>query len=358
MKLSLKKITARIPKRLRTKKAVFVAIAVLIAMNILTRGAKDTKQIRLASAQVKTISSTVSASGIVKSESESILKFASSGKIAWISIKEGDKISAGNAIATLDKTKLEADLRISQQEVNETDAILSQIYDEQKKQKAAENFDQKIKRTTAESNKNQAYDALKKAEENLQNATIYAPFSGTITKLDAVIGDEVTQTTEIGEIADLENIVFTGEVNETDIGKVKAGQKSTISLDAFPDEQIESKVKSLGSKAITTSAGATAFEVKFELKNDKDYLLGMNGEADITTSQKNNILTIPLEALADDNHVWVLENGKYLQKEIKTGIESDVEAEVLENLNENDQVVTSGFSELAKKSLLEKILRR
>jgi len=358
MKFNLGKIRDRIPKALKTKKTAAAIVLILIGFIILTRGSANTKQIKLSNAQIKTLTTSVSASGIVKSESETTLKFATSGKIAWIGVKEGDKVSKGKAITSLDREKFEIALRQAQQDLLAADATLTQVYDDLKKFPQPENFDQKIKRTNAESAKNKAYDEVKEAEENLRNTTIYAPFAGTITSLDIVVGDEIPITTQIGEIADLETLVFAGEVDETDIGKVARAQKSKIILDAFPNEEIETSVKSIGSRAITTSAGATAYEIKFDLSNDKNYLLGMNGEAEIIISENENVLTIPLEAVVDEKFVWIKENGTYTKIEIKTGTESDTEIEVINNLKENDQVITSGFSELTKKSLLEKILRR
>ncbi|MBI2327637.1 efflux RND transporter periplasmic adaptor subunit [Candidatus Curtissbacteria bacterium] len=358
MNTSYKKLASKVPKKLRTRKTIVFVIAAILAFNILTRGSADTKQIKLASAQTKTLTSTVSASGVVKSSSQATLKFSNSGKIAAIYVKEGDFVKKYQKIASLDVVKLEADVRQAEQEVVATDAILSQVYDEQKKQTAAENFDQKIRRTTAETNKNQAYDNLQKTQKALLDATIHAPFSGTIATLNVVVGEEVAATTEVGMLVDLENIVFVSEVDETDVAKTQKNQKATVTLDAFENEQIETSVKKIGAAAVTTSAGATAYEIEFDLPKTHPFRLGMNGEAEIVTQKAENVLTIPVEALADPKYVWVKENSHYIKKEIETGVQSDIEIEIAEGLTEGETVVTSGFSELNKKSLLDRILRR
>ena len=156
MKFPSKKIFSFVPKRLRHKKFLLALLPLIVFWVVINRGGADTKQIKSVAAEKKTIESQVTASGTVKSASQTVLHFPTGGKIAWVNVTEGQYVWPGTAIASLDATQLAASVRQAEQDVVAADAVLSQVYDEQKKQTAAENFDQKIRRTNAEKAKNQA----------------------------------------------------------------------------------------------------------------------------------------------------------------------------------------------------------
>ena len=82
--------------------------------------------------------------------------------------------------------------------------------------------------------------------------------------------------------------------------------------------------------------------VKFNLTNDTDlsYRLGMNGEVIITTNQKEAVLTVPIEAVSN-NQIQLVEANQITQQTVVTGIESDTEVEIISGLTA-DQLVVIG----------------
>lgn len=322
-----------------------------------TRGGADASKIKSTTVEEKSITSQVSASGIVKSDEQVDLKFPAVGKIVWVGVEEGDFVTKGQAIAQLDKEGFEIALRKAQQDVVAADAALEQAYDSLNDDNNVESFADKVSRTAAEKTKNQAFDNLKQAEKNLRESTLYAPFSGTLTSLSIAAGQELLITTIVGQIANLTDIVFLAEVDETQIGKIEVGQQAEITLDAF-DDTINSSVSKIANSSITTSTGATGFETTLNLPDEEKFRLGMNGEALITTQRSPKTLVVPIEALVDGNFVYLKTNGVYEKTEVQTGIESDFEIEITKGLKENDQILISGFEEIDKKSTLDRILRR
>ena len=369
MKFWKKKLAKiRLPKH-PNEKLILALLVILLGIFLLTRGAQGPDQIQTTRVQKKTITSEISASGSVKSQTSSTLKFASSGKIAWIGVEEGDYVRRNQAIASLEKEPFLVNLRRAQQDVNAADAILSQVYDEQKKQTAAENFDQKIRRTNAETAKNKAYDAMIKAEFDLAHSIIYSPQAGIITNLRFIVGEEVGPSSEIVQVHDLKKLKFVAEVDETDIAKVQVGQGVKITLDAYPDQTIDTTVGEILPVATTTETGATIFKITARVPDENTYIgaqrqyklsyyIGMNGQAQIIVEEKTNALVIPIDAITDDKYVRVKVAPTYVQKEIKTGIQSDNEIEIIEGLLEEEEVVTSGFEESQRRSLFQRILGR
>lgn len=339
------------------KKFILLFLVVGIIIYILVQRTTNAPEIKTAAAQKQNIKSTVVASGSVKAKDSANLTFSTSGKIAWIGVKEGNAVYKGQAIASLDREKFEIALRQAQQEVVATDAALQKVYDGLPKDKV-ESFSDKVNRTAAEAKKNQAFDALKEAERLLRGSTIYSPIGGTITEINVVAGQEVQTTTIIGVVADLSTKKFVSEVDETDIGKIEDKQKAQITLDAFPGEIFKSETEQIAQHSTTTSTGATAFGVKFILNDQSNIRIGMNGEAEIIIEEKENALTVPTEALLDEKYLYVKTITGYEKRGIEKGIESDFEVEITSNLTEGEEVVISPSESIGSKNWLQKLLFR
>lgn len=347
-------------KKLLGKKR-YIVLALLAAFLVFffaNRGAADLSQIKTANVQKRDIKSEVIASGKVASQSESSPHFAVAGRVVWVGVKKGDYIKRGQAIASLDKEEFEIAIRQAAQDVWAAEAEQVKAYDDIKNNGSDETYEDRVKRTNAEAKKNKAVDAQKAAERNLKDTVLTSPIAGTVIDLPVKAGQEILLTTDIAKIADIDNPVFKAEVDETDIGIVSPGQKGTLNLDAFPDKEIPTAVTAIGQTAITTTTGATAFEVELSLDTSANYLSGMNGEAAVVTEEKSQVLAVPQEAIVDDKYVWVKIGNIYEKKEVTLGISSDSDIEIVAGTEENSQVVTSGFDQIGKRSLLQKILRK
>ncbi len=355
MKISVPKVLKLkfLPKKLRSKKLLAAVPLVILIAFIGMRGGPDKSKIKTTTVSQKTIQSEVSASGSIKPKTSASLKFEVSGKVAGLNFKEGDYVYQGQVIGYLNAEKYRAALRQTQQDVVAADAVLLATYDDLSKASGAETFQNKIKRTAAEAVKNKAFDAMRMAEENLAQTTLIAPLSGTLTSLKIVSGEEVIAGSEVGKIADTGNINFIGEVDETEIPKVKIGQEASIKLDAY-NEPVKTTVTRIGAQSITTSTGATAYEVTLPIAGAK-YLLGMSGEARIVSGEAADALAIPNEAVVDDKYVWVKNNGGFSKKGIKKGLEADFEVQVADGLSKGQMILVSGAEEINKKSLFQKI---
>lgn len=347
----------KIPKKLRSFRAFFILLLVCAVLFFGFRGGQDKSQFKMATVERKSIESKTTASGSIKSEQQAPLKFLVSGKLAWLNIKEGDKVQKWQGLAGIENEKYSAALRQAKQNFNQAAAVLSQVQDDLRKFSPPENFDQKIKRTNAETAQNLAYDSIRAAEEDLAHTTLTAPFSGTITSLKVTNGETVTTGVAIGEIADLSQKRFIAEVDETEVGNVKMGQNAKIKLDAFEGETLDTILTKISQSSTVTSTGATAYLLTFEIPNDEKFRLGMNGEAEVIVDRAENVLAIPSDAIVDDKYVWVKTGDKLEKNEVELGIESDTESEVRSGISENSQILTAGFDQIGKKNLFQKLLR-
>ena len=349
-------IYQKIPKILRSKKVLLALAIVIIFAFIGTRGGADMGKIKTAQVEQKNIASEIVTAGKISSQSESTIHPAVNGKVVWVPVKEGDFVKKGQAIASLDKEKYEIALRQTEQDVVAFDAELEKLYDGRRNKTSIESYDEKIERTALEAAKNKAYDEWLEAKRNLKDTVITSPFAGTVIEVNVHPGEEIFYTTAIAKIADIENLNFTAELDDTDVGQIKEGQKTIVTLDAFPDEEILSQVESVSFVSNVTSSGSDVFEVKFNLEQEEDYRIGMNGESRIIIQEKEDVLAVPVEAIFDENFVHVKTNGEFVKREVEKGIESDSEVEIVSGLSKDETVVIAGLEEIGKKTHFFKIL--
>lgn len=341
-------------KKLINKKVIIAALILLIVFFIGSRGAQNSKNIKTAKVENKTIEQTISASGTVHSQNEAALHFATSGKLAYINAKQGDKVKKYQLIAKLDTAQLQKTLKKSLNlYLNERND-----FEDTKDSQESQIITDALKRI-AEKSQNDLNNTVIDVEIQdlaLQYSNLYSPIDGyVVDNPQALSGQNVLFTDTIATIADLDNIKFIGEVDESDIGKVLTGQAANITLDAFEEKSIDSKVDIIGQKAITTSTGSTAFQAFFNLENNQNLRIGMNGTAQIEVNKAENANSVPLEAIIDDKYVYVKSGKKFVKKEIEKGIESDTDVEIKSGLSEGDIILTSGVDELKKGSIFQKI---
>lgn len=343
-------------KLLLTRKVLFTIAILLIFYFLLLRGGADKSKIKVTNVERNKITSDVSGSGVVTVVGSAKLRFPVAGKVVSVPVKEGDFVKKGQIIATLDRERFEIALRQVKQDIAVADAELEKIYDSTKDDDS-ESFDEKIVRTTAEAKKNKAFDNMKAVERNLRDSVLVAPIAGKVVFLEVQAQEEVFATDEIATIVDDKTgNEFEADVDETEISKVQVGQKVKINLDAFENDEIESEVISIGEVSTVTSTGATAYKVRMNFPGEDKFKIGMNGEARIISEEVFDALILSYDALIDDDFVWVRQGESFEKVKVTRGLESDLDFEVKEGLNEGMEVVIAGFDEIGKQSRLDKLL--
>lgn len=210
------------------------------------------------------------------------------------------------------------------------------------------------------------------AEEILEKATIVAPVDGILLFNSATAslgaglsgfgaaaspaaselgpGSSVSPASAPFTIVSFETLRFTALVDETDVVSVRPGMRAAIQLDGLPDEEFTAEVSVVGIEAVTTPTGGTAFPVEIEfLSRGLPVLLGMNGSVEIAIETVGNVVTIPVEALLEEegvDHVFVVDDGRARRAQIEVGRFTDTRIEIRSGLEEGDRVIVSGVGEL------------
>jgi HlyD family secretion protein len=230
----------------------------------------------------------------------------------------------------------------------------------------------------------QARASLKQARDDLSKTTIYAPMSGTVSALNKEEGEIALgsqfQADVILVVADLSEMEAQVNVDENDIASIRTGQAAEIQADALPGQTLQGKVAEIGSSANTSAQGSTEQKTEFEIKvgitnPPKTLRPGMTASADIVTNTNPRALSVPLQSVAlrtvdqlvkkgekrkdaearfkadRDGFVevvFVIEGGKAVARQVKTGIQSDELIEILDGLKEGEEVVTGSYRAISK----------
>ena len=178
--------------------------------------------------------------------------------------------------------------------------------------------------------------------EKIGDYTILAPMDGIVLRRDG----------EIGEIAEAGQILFrvgvplplqvVAEVNEEDIPRVALQQTVLFRTDAFPDRQLEGRVREITPMGDVV---AKTYRIKIALPDDTPLKPGMSVEANIVTREQPNALLVPADAL-QGNAVFTLDGGHARKRAIKIGIRGTRAVEVLSGLKEGERVVAPAPTDL------------
>lgn len=283
----------------------------------------------------------VSASGIVSGKDSVSLHFKAGGKLSYIKVNVDDTVSKGEVIAGLDTQDLEIALRIAQSNFRDKKAAADKVHDDLNGV-VAESFTQRQTRTTAEVAQDNAYDNLLAAQRAFQDAVITSPIDGLVVAVNPVSGQIVSASDVIAQVIDFSQIVFTADIDESDISKISLGQNAEITLNTYGDKVFKGSVIEITPQTHTTSSGATVVTVKASI-NDPNVaqISGLNGQVNIITAEKDQVLSIPLDAVRNNDTVFIKTQNGIKPRRVLTGFKTDSDVEITDGLQEGDQVVVN-----------------
>ena len=396
---------------------------------VLGGGDKGT-EVEIAEASVRTITQLVTASGKVQPETEVVISPDVSGEIIELTVKEGDHVERGMLLARIkpdfyltqveqaDAGVLQARAGMAQRKADLLQAQVEMKRKEElfnKKAIAASELEEAQTRTVvaraalegAEYAVKSAEARLSEAREQVRKTAIYAPMSGTISKLDVELGERVVGTsqmagTEMMRVARLDQMEVEVEVNENEIVNISLGDTASIDVDAYPDQGFKGIVTEIANSARTTGAGTqeqvTSFPVKVRILNSHNletseaetltqgemrlpaptvanFRPGMSATVDIFTETVTNVVGVPIQAVTmrdfnkierDDSTqvaakapatgdeedlrkvLFIVADGKAEIVEVETGISDDTYIEIRSGLTGGEKVIIGPYRAVSR----------
>jgi HlyD family secretion protein len=193
----------------------------------------------------------------------------------------------------------------------------------------------------------QARASLELAQLQLEGATVVAPLAGTVAFAGAEANEQVAPGAPMVTLIDPSSFHVDVSIDEIDIGQVEVGQEARITLDAFPDEELQGSVECLA-PAASMELGTVTYLVTVSFDPTTIRLRsGMTANVTIVTQQKEDVLLVPNRAISVDRDTGLLYvekpvNGELVREEIEIGLQDESYTEVLRGLEEGDEVVISG----------------
>lgn len=302
------------------------------------------------------------ASGSVVPRNEVMIKPAVSGVIASLAVEPGDVVEAGALIAVIriipDAASVaNAEARLAETKLNFADA--DSLYKQNqelltKGAVSARDVEQsKLARDLAARQRQAARDNLQIIKEGttsrsgLVSNEVRATVSGMILAVDVEVGASVIESntfnegTTIAHIADMEDLVFEGFVDESDVGKVSEGMPISLSIGALPESRFDGSLEYISPKGMAAD-GTTRFEIRASLTPVTDIFIraGMSANADIVLDARSDVLTIPESTLVFEGPKTFVERegaeGMYTKLPVELGLSDGLSVEVVSGVEEGD----------------------
>lgn len=329
--------------------------------------------------KLDTLKQFVVATGKVEPRDEVMIKPQISGIISDVYKEAGQLVRKGEVIATVKVVPEMGQLSSAESRVSVAEISLAQTRREYDRTKALHE-----KGVVADEEAEQGRTALEKAEEELQNAKenleivkngissrfkelsntqIRSTIDGMILDVPIKVGNSVIQAntfndgTTIATVADMSNMLFRGNVDETDVGKLHEGMPVKLTIGALQNVELDAALEYVSPKA-TEDNGVILFEVKAAVIIPADVFVraGYSANASVMIQSREGVLTLPestVEFEGDKTYVYVLtsaegaEEQTFDKHDVKIGLSDGMNIEITEGVTAGEKI--RGVKEEKKK---------
>ncbi|TVQ24763.1 MAG: efflux RND transporter periplasmic adaptor subunit [Spirochaetaceae bacterium] len=183
-----------------------------------------------------------------------------------------------------------------------------------------------------------------RAGQRFAPSAIRAPISGTVVQISFRVGAQVSPQAPIARIATTDQLEILANVPERHVSSLRRGVRATVELDSFPGEQFPARITQL-SPMVNPQTRTLETTLRFD-RSDSRIRPGMFARVDIVVDERPNALVVPQSAIVRRDvrpFVYVLNDEDMAERrDVRTGLELDGNAEILEGLSTGDRVVVRG----------------
>ena len=315
---------------------------------------------------ISSIQKTSVVTGTVIPEDEVDIKPQLNGIIDNILVEEGDIVEVGQLIAIIKVVPDERSVYGARAQV--TAARLTVQNAERQINRAKELFEKQIisqqDYEDAELNYNTAKENLIAAQNDLEilrkgsvagsstaNTNIRATVSGTILEIPVKLGDQViaannfNEGTSVAIIADLNEMIFEGQVDEAEVGKLELGQSLKVNMAAIPGREFDATLKFVAPKG-TEQGGAVQFKIEADLTLDEDTFVraGYSANGSLVVENKQEIVVIAEALLQFDRRTQLpyveveISDQNFERRDVTTGLSDGIKVEILSGVSMDDKI--------------------
>lgn len=366
-----------------------ISFFIFIATQIGWISSEDPISVKTELVEKRDIIETVSASGKIQPETEVKISPDVSGEIVSLYVMEGDKVEKGDLLLKIKPDTYQSMLERSQASLNTSKSALEKAIAQLSESES--NFSRnkilfengtisrsefekieasyKVAVLSVEDGEymvSSAEASLREAQENLNKTNIYAPISGTISRLNIELGERVVGTaqmagTELLRLANLNLMEVAVEVNENDINSVSLNDTALIEVDAYLGNIYKGIVSEIANSANVMGVSAdqvTNFEVKVRILDEVSFRPGMTATVDIQTERAYAVLSLPIQAVTTRKDtaniqdkvecVFAFEENNANFIKVETGIQNDEFIQIISGLEEGQDIIIGPYSAVSR----------
>lgn len=315
------------------------------------------------------VENTSVATGKVSPRDEILIKPQISGIVSEVLKEAGDFIKQGDIIATVKVIPEVAQLNSAESRVNIAQINLTQVKAEYERQKDlfAKKVIAKEEMDKSEADFKKATEELENSKDNLDivktgiskktaqysNTQIRSTITGMILDVPIKKGNSVIQAntfndgTTIATVADMNDMIFIGKIDETEVGRVHTGMPIKLSVGAIDGAKFDAILEYIAPKGVEEN-GAILFEIKAAARIPDTVVVraGYSANAEIVLAKVENVLTIPESTIVfsnDSSYVYFLKDSVdhkqvFDKKYVKIGLSDGIKVEVKDGLKKGDKI--------------------
>ena len=291
--------------------------------------------VKMVPAEKTTFEHKIKVQGNVETEQDVLINAEMGGQITKIFVKEGQRVSAGQTLVSLDASILSSNMNEVQTQLEYAEYML-QKQQELKKRGVGSEFDYE----TAKSQVNSLKSRMKSINAQRGKSSIRAPFSGVIDQVFAKDGEVVGPQNPLVRLVNNAQVEIVADISEKHFAAIKIGTEMEVSFPNFKDTTVTVKVTNVGNYIEPTNR---TFRIQAKLPNNKIFLPNMLAELSITDMKMPNATVVPaISIMKDQNN----QDFMYKAKLISPGKYriAKIDVEVIEKYDGRANIrVTKGF---------------
>ncbi|MGI6242057.1 MAG: efflux RND transporter periplasmic adaptor subunit [Prevotella sp.] len=317
---------------------------------------------------VKDLHKTTVVTGRIEPRNEVNVKPQISGIISDIYKEAGDMVTSGEVIAKVKVIPDMNQLSAAQSRVRQAKINVNQAKVDYERQKtlydkgliSGDEYDQRRKAyLQAQEEERAANDNLEVVRDGVssQNAStsstlIRSTISGLILDVPVKVGNTVILSntfndgTTIATVANMGDLIFRGNVDETEVGQIVVGMPMKITIGALKDEKLSASLEYISPKAVESN-GANQFEIKAAIHGTTGTKIrsGYSANAEIVLAEAKQVLTVPesaIEFIGDDTFVYIVNNAgeerTFNRRKVVTGLSDGINIQIKSGLKKGEKV--------------------
>ncbi len=195
-------------------------------------------------------------------------------------------------------------------------------------------------------------DGVSRSNASASSTLIRSTISGVILDIPVKVGNSVILSntfndgTTIASVANMNDLIFRGNIDETEVGQIVTGMPMKITVGALQNVSFDASLEYVSPKAVESN-GANQFEIKAAVTTLADHKIrsGYSANAEIVLARAENVLTVPESAIefsGDSTFVYIIkgegQKKEYERKAVVTGLSDGVNIEIKKGLTAKDRV--------------------